>query len=786
MIGSLLHGTNTVFGQLKEQLPSKFREYQQHNLQEKVYLHTDRDFYLAGEIIWFSIYCVDVFYHRPLSLSRLTYVELLNKDNKPVLQAKIEMNSGFGNGSFLLPAYLNSSRYRIRAYTAAMRNLEPDYFFEKDITVVNTQRDAGLVTRRDTGDCYLKFFPEGGGLVHGVESRIAFKCTDRAGLGINGKGIVVNQNGDTVQRFQSLHLGIGSFFLKPVKGNFYKVFFYENNRLLSQAELPSASDSAYALQVADKGQDLIRVAVNAGPIVKEQKLFLFVHTRNIFKLFDSRELKDGSAEFEFSKKILDEGVSHLTVFDRQLNPVCERLLFKGPEQNINIGLKTDSAAYRPRQRIELTMDAGFLGAGDSVNLSLAVYVADSLESALNGDIRSWLLLQSDLSETIEQPGSYFERDGKEQADAIDHLLITQQWKRFDWEAILHSKKQSHKTIPEYAGHIVRGKLVDRFTGLAAEGVLAYLSVPGRQFRFASAVTDEEGKLIFDVPIFYGNSELILHVNNGSDSNYRFELETPFSSSYKPFFKQELKPLAQFREMLSKRNLAAQVQQEYYAERTPQFELPVIRDTTAFYGYPGKKYLLDDYTRFTSMEEVLREYVTEIRVKQREQQYQLNIKSSSYNSFFNNNPLVLIDGVPVFDMNKVVGLDPLRIQKMELIPRRYYLGSQVFDGIVSFTSYEGDLANYSLDSVALVLDYDGAQLKREFYKPVYESVEQKNSRLPDFRTLLHWEPRIVLGKSPAKMELYSSDLGGNYIIVLQGIDFRGRTVFASKQFSIKKQ
>lgn len=212
-------------------------------------------------------------------------------------------------------------------------------------------------------------------------------------------------------------------------------------------------------------------------------------------------MKDGAAEFAFSKNILGEGISHLTVFDQQFNPVCERLLFKGPEQNISIELETDSAAYGPRQRIELTMDAGFLSAGDSVNLSLAVYFADSLEPALNGDIRSWLLLQSDLSETIGQPGSYFEKDGKERADAIDHLLITQQWKRFDWEAILHNKKYPDKTLPEYAGHIVRGKLVERVTGLAAKGVLAYLSVPGRQFRFSSAVSDEEGRLFFDVPIF---------------------------------------------------------------------------------------------------------------------------------------------------------------------------------------------------------------------------------------------------------------------------------------------
>ena len=107
---------------------------------EKIYIQTDKTFYTAGEILWMKAYLVDAIKHQPYFLSKVAYVELISREAKPVLQAKLSMQNGSGGGSFFLPISLPSGSYKLRAYTSWMKNLGPDYFFEKNITVVNTQK----------------------------------------------------------------------------------------------------------------------------------------------------------------------------------------------------------------------------------------------------------------------------------------------------------------------------------------------------------------------------------------------------------------------------------------------------------------------------------------------------------------------------------------------------------------------------------------------------------------------------------------------------------------------
>jgi hypothetical protein len=116
---------------------------------------------------------------------------------------------------------------------------------------------------------------------------------------------------------------------------------------------------------------------------------------------------------------------------------------------------------------------------------------------------------------------------------------------------------------------------------------------------------------------------------------------------------------------------------------------------------------------------------------------------------------------------------LKVNKLEVVVNRYINGEFVYPGIVNFTTYHGDMQDLKLDSKAVILDYEGLQLKREFYSPVYKTEQQAASRLPDFRNLLFWSPDVQTDTSgQATVEFYTSDMKGKYIAVLQGIDDAG--------------
>jgi hypothetical protein len=149
------------------------------------------------------------------------------------------------------------------------------------------------------------------------------------------------------------------------------------------------------------------------------------------------------------------------------------------------------------------------------------------------------------------------------------------------------------------------------------------------------------------------------------------------------------------------------------------------------------------------------------------------------------PLMLLDGVPVFDANKIMGINPLKIRKLEVVDGRYYQGPAVYNGIVSFTTYKGDLEGFQLDPRVLVQQYEGVQRQREFYSPRYDTPEAQQSRLPDLRNLLYWNPEINLaGPAAQTLNFYTGDQTGRYLVVLQGLSAAARPGSTSFVMEVK--
>src|SRR5580698_9148582 len=154
----------------KDSLEAAFSRYQSRTPQEKLFAHIDRSFYLAGETIWFKLYDIDARTNRPLTFSSIAYIEVLDNDDHPVLQTKVELKDGKGDGAFSIPLSIPSGQFLFRAYTSWMRNFPPDFYYMQSLTILNTLRDTVSETRpaSDTPSAGIRLFPEGGNLVNGL------------------------------------------------------------------------------------------------------------------------------------------------------------------------------------------------------------------------------------------------------------------------------------------------------------------------------------------------------------------------------------------------------------------------------------------------------------------------------------------------------------------------------------------------------------------------------------------------------------------------------------------
>ncbi len=749
------------------------------HIREKVFVHTDRNYYVCGEILWFKTYVTNASNNQPLSLSKVVYVEILNSRHEPVLQAKISLENGTGSGSFSLPLSLESGNYELRAYTNWMKNDLSDHFFKKIITIVNSTKNLDLSIVKNPVKYFAQFFPEGGNLVNGLNSVVAFKINNDAGKGVEGTGIVLDQSNDTIAHFQTEKFGMGKFLFTPQSGKHYTAIVTLKDNSVIKKDLPDAVENGYVMHVTDEGNHL-KVTVSSSNETA-QNLYLIAQTNKQIDFSQTSSLQNNHAIFSINKDNLKEGIAQITLFTENHQPVCERLYFTRPKNKMLISETTNKANFNLRDKVTIDLstkdNSGNLLAG---NLSASVCRLDSLHLPDEANIYSYLWLSSELKGFIENPDFYFQNDNAETNEALDNLLLTQGWRKFG--AINISENNSSITyVPENRGHIIIGKVTNEVTGKPAPDVLVYLSVPGRRVQLYGCLSSTEGMVHFDLKDFYGTSQIILQTDSDKDSLYHFEVFSPFSEEFSANEFPALHISEGNRDELQSANLHMEISNAYHATDLQKMK-PLSIDTLPFYYKPYKSYLLDNYTRFTTMEEVLREYVAEVNVVKKQGKYHLNTFNAPgfelhdkqpAQSVFNKDPLMLLDGVPVFDANKIIAYDPLKVQRLDVVASKYIWGPIVSEGIVSFTTYKGNLDGYTLDPRDVILDYDGLQQQRVFYSPDYSTDKEIQNRLPDFRELLYWSPNVTTNeKGIGHISFFTGDIPAKYLVVLQGISANG--------------
>lgn len=763
----------TCLAQSNDSLISRFNRYRKNIVHEKLFLHLDRTSYLTGETLWLKVYCVEAGTLRPLDLSRVAYVELVDHAGKAALQAKIELNNGKGTGALFIPATLQSGNYSVVAYTRWMKNFPKEYFFNQPIAIVNPFRAPELSPgKKEDTRIDAQFFPEGGNLITNVPSRVAFRVVDQNGNGLSFEGRIKDDIGNTIVTFTSARFGLGSF-----KATFDHTKTYSAEITSSDGErfnvaFPPVHEKGFSMQVAED-KEQFKILVNA-TLFDEPLVYLFAHTNNQTIQSQSAFIKNGQAQFTIRKNELRNGITHLTLFNYSLVPVAERLVYVKPERVASAEIRTDHADYSPRTPVKISIELPTPEAS-SYDASISIFRKDSLPSFHHHTISSYLLFTSDLNGQIENPEYY--RDSASYED-FDHLMLTHGWRKFNWQKLMQ-RDFSFRWLPEVEGPILEGQLLDE-TGKPARKIETFVSTPSKKAQLYTSISDTTGHVRFILNTIKGPRKLFLQTNFAKDSLYEFQINSPFAESPSA---NRLPPFILSKNIsntLTTRSVAMQVQDIFTEnERSVFTEI----DSLPFFGKADETYLLDDFTRFPVMEEVMREYVKGVWVRKRKDAFVFMVLDNVNKAVFNESPLILLDGVPIFRVNDIMNVNPLKIRKIDVLTRRMYVGNVTLPGVVSFTTYTNDLAGIKLDRKNFTIDYDGLQAERTFFTPIYDSERQRSTRIPDQRSTLLWKPSITIANGKATVTCYTSDLPGTFEISVQGLSNDGRTISGRHTFTV---
>ncbi len=747
-------------------------------LREKIYLHVDKAFYMPGEIVWVKAYVLDARTHQPVDVSHVVYVEVMSPSGGRALQAKIPVGAHETNsGSLYIPPDIPTGRYRVVAYTALMANQGSESFFRTYIDIVNPLQETSFAPEADRPDV-LQFFPESGQLLDGVSTQMGFKLVDSRGKGRAFEAAVFVQDTIEVARIRGNRFGMGKFPFIPQKDAEYTVRLTEGARGGAglSVTFPPVVDDGYLFNMQRNSSKGFHVRFSATSQHVNRRLTLLARSHaGLSRSWTVPMDAQGRAALHIGMEELPVGLLCFTLFDSEGQPVAERLAFKPGTLQIPLRTAVSKPMASHRMQVDISVQVPESLLADSPDFSAAVFNVDALQRVPNAHIGAYLQLQDAVEGEIEDMAYYVSSDADAVQEDLDILLLTQAWRKIN--------PPDTTRIPEYKSHTVSIRFSDQRTGQPIRNEMAFLSVPSTQGATYTAVTDTNGVASFSVRKMYGTKQIIARLASPSYQAYDAEVLSPYAARHEKADASGLGSDEYPSSDLRARSVEAQATHVYHRRERGRYR-PVDETVLPFYGRGDVTYRLDDYTRFVLMEEVLREYVSEVTVRRSRDTYSLHVLDADNNVYFQGQPLIVLDGVPIVHANEIMGYDPLKVEKIDVVTGKYYYGKGIYDGIISLSTYGNRLDEFELDSRLKVFNYDGLQYEREFYTPPYGDALESNARLPDFRNVLYWAPRLVFDETGAALlPVVTSDLSGKFAIVVQGVDKEGRTAYLIDYFDV---
>ena len=734
---------------------------------ELVYLQTDKGIYETGEDLWFKTYTLDAQSLALSDRSKTLFVEMLNAKDSIVWQEKYPILSGIAEGHVYVDKDLKEGDYRIHAYTRFSflnDTLRPVY--PKKIRVVKSIAYKGTNTpqEKDQPVARFSFFPEGGYLIDGIPTKVAFKALDEKGMPAKVKGVLL-ENGKDIAKLESVHDGMGFVFMLPRKGASYKAVL-SDGREFPFAEVVSSGLSVHLRKQTDEYLEFLLSqpkGAAAQAIKLEGKMRGGLCCAATGTLSEKLKIRIPLKEFPM------QGIAEFTLYNADGQPMAERLVYIHPERKLHIELNTDSARYFTRGKGKLNVKVTD-EAGNPVQAHLGLSIFDrAYQNELNPEnMLSYCYLSTEIKGNIHNPAYYFDSNNKDRQAALDLLLLTQGWRRYVWEKADTAMLADCFLSDEIRGKQIIGKKKQK--ELANGGQLIQVSGPSTKSQFI--IVDSLGR-------FTVSTDQMIALRGG----YVY---------LKPMLdKDEYKPSIVAEESFYKADSLRKSCQSFFACMNSSL---VVSDLALDYPVISQdsSILLSEITVTGKKGRIFRDKM----MGRLDSLAQISIGvswvcgcKSDCGTFLNDykgyshHPIGCPGAPPKKRVPPVIG-ETYALIKYEPVGKKGGWNDGWIITAMDHVTYQGEEFTEEellrMNNLWRVKGYYGT---REFYQPDELDVQ---SPLPDARNVLLWKPDIITDeKGEAEVEFFCSDINTNFMGVIEGTDGLGNLGTSQCEFRVLK-
>jgi len=795
-----------------QRLEKNLMQYNAQFPQEKIYVHFDKEIYTAGEDIWFKTYLRDAVGMQLSELSTVAHVELVDDRKRIVTERNIFIEKGSGFGDFTLEKDIIPGNYTLRAYTNFMRNFGEEFFFKKNITVIGTAKDNRPpqfpIPKIEQG-IKAYFFPEGGDMVEGISSRVGFKIVDaQTKNGVAATGQIVDSNGKIISYLKAVKFGLGVLALTPLAGEQYSAEIdYDGEKYTFP--LPKAKSNGYVMQINNRKPDSVVVKIETNFDAGLGNLYLVGQMRG--SLFYAGKLSSESnvVKTSISKDSLPDGIAQITVFSEDGEPLCERLIFvERPENAYGINFSSNKKVFSNREKVELFVNVKNAESTEiPSDLSIAITNSNLAErQPYSENIRSWMLLNSDLKGKIEQPGFYFSNNKKSTKYVLDILMMTQGWRRFTWKQLAAEDFPKIEHLPEL-GFNLEGYITKKDSKKKRQSNV-YLSVMDQQFKFEETRADAQGNFLFPNLHLFDTTTVILQArepfgDEGATDKEGNLLGSKLFDIYLNTSKVKVEELAKkYNKTISKNKIKENLTQyakiddvnkrydgwsielddiEVKGKRKLKRVDPTIM-ADRIVGEPKNRILVDSLLYKPLNVAQMLYSLPGVRVQGDLNQEEIFIVSRGRQA----PPLFVVDNSPA-SLEFVQTIPPSNIHFIDVydrVPVQYSAGGGDGAAIIIYTRSQTGVESIKKSDGIIHVIHPGYYKAREFYTPDHDDKTQDPNR-PDYRTTLYWNGKIRTGEENNKtLSFFTCDQTGVYDVIVEGMTERGVPVFGKYQISVE--
>ncbi|MFK8010232.1 MAG: TonB-dependent receptor plug domain-containing protein [Saprospiraceae bacterium] len=801
------------------------KKYKDFQIPEKVFIHTDKDIYAVGETIWLAAYLVDGQTHLPGTVTKTIKVELRNDQGEMVLNQILFSDKGHSAGDFLIPTNISSGDYQVVGYTNFQLNGGTDFLFRKNIQIIDgiqergnsiktlrTKSNAGLTFSGSKSKFNIRFFPEGGDCVSGIPCRMAFVIENDLKEPQSTTGFLVNQKGEKIIEISSNEFGIGRLkYLPKVKEQFWVELSNTNERI----ELPQPIAKGYHLNIKQEKESIkIFAKTNLPNGINNTRVVL--HLRGMLLLDEKINSKDSFIWLKVAKESLKPGVIVCTLFDEQDSPVAERLFFISPERdNLQLEISLEKENLETRQEASLKFQTSSKSISpeklDSSRISVSIIPSLVNSPIQSGDIRTWLLLNSDINlRTPFATDLIFGKEKQTQIEIIDDFMMTRGWRRFRWKSVLNEEKFNLKYEVE-EGIFVRGRMGVYEKPKKARPGKIFFTQPETALS-EEAMTDENGYFEFGPYGFFNKLEFYIEgrykagrrnrlnpkITRDNNSYVFLELlenvepKIPLIPNYqKNKIKEETivayKALSENKLTIAQSydSMSILLDEVEVKTRRISIEEEKRNKRTALYQTPSHRLVVDDLPgnrMARSVFDLLRR-IPGITVSGFGLQQSARIRGiGSLGGSIS--PVYFLDDMPV-DEEFIRGLSVDNVEFIDVLKtgKASILGSRAANGAILIYTKIGSSINNKPITGLLKVGIEGFYKAREF--SIFDAQESGNQNRPDIRTTIHWNPNLRTNSEGIAVENFiTSDQIGKFIIIAQGLRGDGKPLFGTKEFTVE--